>query len=58
MFVSFNLFQTFQYRKTLIHWDSMTKAAYWAVFLKTNFPENYGELIETPDYEEAKKGQR
>lgn len=57
-FVSFNLFQTFQYRKTLIHWDSMTKAAYWAIFLKTNFPENYGELIETPDYEEAKKGQR
>ena len=56
--VAHNQFETFQYKKTLIHWDSMTKEAYWSVFLKTNFPPDYADLIETPDYEAAKKGDR
>ena len=26
-------FQTFQFRKMVIHWDSMTKDKYWGVFM-------------------------
>lgn len=56
-FIYLNLTQTRQYRITLIHWDSMTKAAYWEVFLAEQFPENYAELIQTPDYEAALRGE-
>lgn len=56
-FLYLNLFQTWQYKKTLIHWDSMTKRAYWKVFLKKKYPENNSELIQNPDYDKAKKGE-
>lgn len=56
LFIKLNFFQTKQYIVTLIHWDSMTKEAYWEVFLEEQFPENYHELLEPPDYEKAKKG--
>ena len=56
LLISLNLFQTLQYRRTIIHWDSMTKEAYWTVFGKLKFPKNYKELIQTPDYENALKG--
>ncbi|OFX85750.1 MAG: hypothetical protein A2W99_05755 [Bacteroidetes bacterium GWF2_33_16] len=52
-----NLFQTLQYRRTIIHWDSMTKQAYWSVFGKLKFPNDYNSLIKTPDYESALKGE-
>lgn len=50
-------FQTRQYTNGIIHWDSMTKEAYWAVFLKKHYPDDYGDMIKTPDYEKAKKGE-
>jgi hypothetical protein len=34
LFVGFNLFQTYQYRRGYIHWENMNKQAYWAVFGK------------------------
>ncbi|MBL7105782.1 MAG: hypothetical protein ISS18_15770 [Bacteroidales bacterium] len=51
-----NLFQTFQYRKGIIHYDSMTKKAYWSVFLKKRRPANFYQLLEKPDYQKARKG--
>jgi hypothetical protein len=56
LFIILNLFQSLQYRRTIIHWDSMTKESYCAVFGKLKFPKNYSELIQTPDYENALKG--
>lgn len=56
LFLSLNLFQTLQYRRTIIHWDSMTKEAYFKTFGKLKFPENYWELIQTPDYKNARLG--
>lgn len=56
-FVYLNGFQTWQYKKSIIHWDSMTKEAYWTVFLKDKSPENYDSLLKTPDYEKAIKGE-
>ncbi|HCQ30401.1 MAG TPA: hypothetical protein DIU39_08955 [Flavobacteriales bacterium] len=55
--IALNIFQTKQYRITLIHWDSMTKRAYWSVFLQEQFPPCYDQLIQPPDYGKALKGE-
>ena len=57
LFLGLNQWQTFQYRKGIIHYDSMTAQAYQAAFLKAKYPKNYMQLIEAPDYEAAKKGE-
>ena len=49
--IGLNLFQTNQYRHNVIHWDSMTKEAYWAVFGKMQAPDRFNDLINAPDYE-------
>lgn len=51
-----SVFQTWQYRFTLIHWDSMTKELYWKVFLKTKRPADYDKYLRTVDIETAQKG--
>jgi len=43
-----NLFQTYQYSKGILHPDSMTKEAYWYVFLKAD--QKYENVI--GDYDE------
>jgi hypothetical protein len=51
--------QTLQYRSTIIHWDSMNKAYYWAVFNNMNWPDdNTMKLLAAPDYEAAMEGKR
>ena len=60
LFISLNLFQTYQRRIDLIHFDGMTFKAYKVVFLKTTLSkEEILELnnsIHSPDYELARKG--
>lgn len=56
-FVFLNLFQINQYRSSLLHWDSMTRAAYFKIFLKNDFPPDYPALLEAPDLEKAKRGE-
>lgn len=46
-----------QYRTSLLHWDSMTREAYFSIFLKKNWPEGYDKMIQIPDYEKALKGE-
>lgn len=53
-FIYMNLFQTHQYRTTLLHWDSTSKELYWKVFLTHEWPENYDQLLVHPDYQAAK----
>jgi hypothetical protein len=55
-FVHVNLYQSWQYKVTIIHWDGMTREAYWHVFLRNEHPP--GKTIERPDYEAALKGER
>ncbi|NPD47771.1 MULTISPECIES: hypothetical protein [unclassified Lentimicrobium] len=57
-FVRLNIFQTNQYNLGIIHYDGMTKEAYWGVWNKMHYPENYRTLIQRPDYESAKKGEK
>lgn len=54
-FVVLNLFQTRQYRSFAIHWDSMTKEAYFANFGKMQPVEGLDTLFKSPDYENAWK---
>jgi len=53
-----NQFQINQYRTSLLHWDSMTKEAYWGIFGKKTWPEGYDKMIKIPDYEKALKGEK
>ncbi|MDD2380897.1 MAG: glycosyltransferase family 39 protein [Mariniphaga sp.] len=51
-------FQMSQYRTSLLHWDSMTKEAYWGIFGKKQWPEGYDRMIQAPDYDKALRGEK
>ena len=61
LLISLNQIQTLQYRRNVIHWDSMTKNAYWNVFLKLQpTKEDWArqeKFILPPDYGAARKGE-
>ena len=50
-----NLFQTWQYTYGVLHYDSMTKRAYWAVFLKKEKPPGFDTTLKNPDMENTFK---
>lgn len=56
LLIFFNLFQIKQYRSFCIHWDSMSKEAYWSSFGKLRVPSEFEGLLEHPDYDKARKG--
>ncbi|MBK9424424.1 MAG: hypothetical protein KBH11_05995 [Bacteroidia bacterium] len=45
-----NVFQVWQYKKGIIHYESMTKEAYISVFGKFSSPDNLSSLFKEPDY--------
>lgn len=45
-----------KYRSGSIHWDSMTKEAFWNAFWRFSPLPEYWDLLEQPDYEKAKLG--
>lgn len=53
-FVAHNVFQTQQYFNNAIHWDSMTKEAYWETFGKLKPTYKFWDLLELPDYDGEK----
>lgn len=55
--IGLNLFQTLQYRRALIHFDSMNFKAYKASFGKLKFTDAYKDALVKPDYEKAIKGE-
>lgn len=57
-FIWLNQFQMNQYRISLLHWDSMTKEAYWGIWGKKTWPEGYDKMIKVPDYDKALKGEK
>ncbi|MBW6480206.1 MAG: hypothetical protein K0B37_12330, partial [Bacteroidales bacterium] len=46
LLILFNLFQTWQYRKGLLHYELMNKEAYWANFLRTSHGPGYWPALE------------
>jgi len=53
-----SLFETGQYTYGAIHWDSMSKKAYWYSFGKLHPDGEFYKLLKAPDYEKAIKGER
>ncbi len=45
-----------KYKRGSLHYDSMTKAAFWFNFWHTRPQTGYWELLETPDYSKALEG--
>ena len=58
LFIFHGVFQTFQYYYGAIHWDSMTKEAYWDSFGHLHPSAKFQSLLKAPDYEKAMKGER
>lgn len=58
MLIYWNILQIVQYRHTFLHYDSMTKEAYWKLFGKPALSDTaYWSLLSPPDYEKAKRGE-
>lgn len=57
-----NIFQSRQYIHSILHYDGMTREAYWYVFGQERLsPEQYQrleQLVQRPDYEAALQGKR
>lgn len=52
-----NIFQNIQYHTGAIHWDDMTKEAYWDSFGRVFPSKNFFYLTEPIDYDRAKAGE-
>ena len=62
VFLCINQIQTYQYNHFMIHYDSMSKDAYWHFFGKFDYNEDdvkkFEEESNLPDYEAAMKGEK
>jgi hypothetical protein len=56
IFVAHSIFQTVQFHYNTIHYDAMSKKAYWDSFLRMGPSPQFKSLLISPDYESAKKG--
>ena len=54
--MSLGIFNNIQYYNGAIHWESMTKAAYWNSFGRVRPSADFNNLLEAPDYEAARAG--
>ncbi len=61
-FISLNLFQMWEVRNVIFHWDSMTKESYKFIFFRVNYSGSDRAYLETllrqPDYESMRRGDR
>jgi len=53
----FGIFHTAKYYYGSIHWDSMTKEAYWGSFIHLRPGPNFQRQIKEPDYDKALRGE-
>jgi hypothetical protein len=56
LLTSIGIFCNIQYYHGAIHWDSMTKAAFWDSFGRVRPSERFNDLLKAPDYDKARKG--
>ncbi len=53
LLVALNIWQSFQYKRGVIHYDGMTKEAYFRLFFAWYPSQNYNKIIDRPIYEFA-----
>lgn len=56
LLATLGIFNNIQYYHGAIHWDSMTREAWFDSFGRIRPSARFNELLEAPDYEMAKKG--
>lgn len=56
LLIPFNIFQTLQKKSDAIHWEAMTKEAYWHNFFHRYPQPGLDEKLKSPDIEAAKAG--
>jgi len=56
LLVKLNVFQTYQYKNGSLHYDSMSKAAYWHMFGRMSADLTYYDLLDPLDYTLAIEG--
>ncbi|MDF1560904.1 MAG: glycosyltransferase family 2 protein [Bacteroidales bacterium] len=56
LFATLGIFNNIQYYHGAIHWDSMTREAWFDSFGRVRPSARFNQLLEAPDYEMAKKG--
>ncbi len=56
LFTAQGLFMNIQYYSGVIHWDSMTKEAYWKSLFRSTKHPNLNRYLQRLDYEFARKG--
>lgn len=56
IFIGWNLYTTYQYKRGVIHYDSMTAKAFGKLFYNFHKPDGYEKLLSAPDYDAAKAG--
>jgi hypothetical protein len=56
LLISLNLFQTWQYKNGLIHYDDMSKEAYQYGFCQTKLSREWQDLLKPYDWERRLKG--
>ena len=57
LFTLLNVFQTLQVKSSAIHWDSMTKEAYWHNFMTLNPLPGLENKFKSPNDEKAIQGE-
>jgi len=57
LMISYSVFMTVKYRNKSIHYDSMTKQAFWYNFFEVKTKPGYWEMLDPPDYDKALHGQ-
>ena len=58
LIIFFSSFHIIQYYHEVIHYDAMSSKAYFESFLRLNRSDEYWNLLDCPDYDEARKGNR
>jgi hypothetical protein len=56
LFISLNLFQTWQYKNGLIHFDDMSKEAYFKGFFQTKISPEWVDLLKPYDWDRRMQG--
>jgi len=60
LLITLNQIQTFQHRRGIIHWEAMTKKAYWNVFLKMEMSADdwarQERCLQSPNQHKARAG--
>lgn len=56
--VELSMKQQQQYRLGILHYDAMTRKAYWAIFYNRPVPADFESLIQPPNYAGNKAGKR